>query len=177
MSHTKPDLLEQVINFVCKTILWVTTTVIFAILVTNTFLRYSQGSSLQWANELPELLFPWLVMAGVVLASVHGSHIATTFLMAKLAPKVRQIAGVTVWLSIAAMYAALSQSTYNMLDIVADEKSPVLRVPSSVTYSCMLGGMVMLGLLALQSAWRIARGLENFPGVMGDDDAGSAAQG
>ena len=25
---------------------------------------------LQWANEVPELLFPWLVMAGVVLAAL-----------------------------------------------------------------------------------------------------------
>jgi TRAP-type C4-dicarboxylate transport system permease small subunit len=61
-------------------VLWVTTAVIFVILCANTVLRYTTGSSLQWANELPELLFPWLVMAGVVLAAQQGSHIATTFL-------------------------------------------------------------------------------------------------
>ena len=34
-----------------------------------------------------------------------------------------------------------------------DEKSPILQVPGSVTYACVMGGMVMLALLALQSAW------------------------
>jgi TRAP-type transport system small permease protein len=44
-----------------------------------------------------------------------------------------------------------------MLDIVQDEKSPILHVPGSVTYACVLGGMVMLALLALQSAWQAWR--------------------
>ena len=61
--------------------LWVSTSVIFVILCGNTVLRYATGSSLQWGNEVPELLFPWLVMAGVVLAAQHGAHITTTFLM------------------------------------------------------------------------------------------------
>ena len=39
------------------------------VLVVNTVLRYATGASLQWANEVPELLFPWLVMSGVVLAA------------------------------------------------------------------------------------------------------------
>jgi TRAP-type C4-dicarboxylate transport system permease small subunit len=58
--------LERAISVVCQVLLWVSTTVIFVILSVNTGLRYATGSSLQWANEVPELLFPWLVMAGVV---------------------------------------------------------------------------------------------------------------
>ena len=54
---------------------------IFVILVANTACATPRGSSLQWANEVPELLFPWLVMSGVVLAAQQGAHIATTFLM------------------------------------------------------------------------------------------------
>jgi TRAP-type C4-dicarboxylate transport system permease small subunit len=44
-----------------------------------------------------------------------------------------------------------------MLEIVQDEKSPILHVPGSVTYSCVLAGMAMLALLALQSAWQVWR--------------------
>ena len=58
--------LERAIVSVCSLVLWLTSAVIFVILTANTVLRYVSGSSLQWANELPELLFPWLVMAGVV---------------------------------------------------------------------------------------------------------------
>lgn len=163
MSHLRAGMLERVVCALCEFILWVTTSVIFFILVANTVLRYSRGSSLQWANELPELLFPWLVMAGIVLASVRGSHIATTFLMETVPSAVRRVVGVVVWLAVAALYGSLSWATFRMLDIVRDERSPILQVSGAVTYSCMLVGMTLLGLLALQSAWRVARGSMAFP--------------
>ena len=47
-------------------------------------LRYVAGTSLASASELPELLFPWMIMAGVVLAAQHGSHIAVVILTQKL---------------------------------------------------------------------------------------------
>jgi hypothetical protein len=33
-----------------------------------------------------------------------------------------------------------------------------LRVPGSVTYGCVLAGMLMLAVLALASAWRVWHG-------------------
>lgn len=177
MSNAKVGWLEWGVASVCKAVLWVTSSVIFFILVSNTVLRYTTGSSLQWANELPELLFPWLVMSGVVLASVHGSHIATTFLMQSAAAPARRVVGVAGWLLVAGMYGALSWATYGMLEIVADERSPILRVPGSVTYGCMLGGMVMLALLALKSAWRIGTAQEGFPPGMGEGATVGTAQG
>ena len=66
------NFLERIVTGVCRVVLWVSTLVIFLILVCNTVLRYATGSSLQWANEVPELLFPWLVMSGIVLAAAHG---------------------------------------------------------------------------------------------------------
>jgi TRAP-type transport system small permease protein len=177
MSPNESGRLERLISAVCMVILWVTTCLIFFILVANTLLRYSMGSSLQWANELPELLFPWLVVSGVVLAAVRGNHIATTFLMDSLSASSRRVVGVLVWLVVAAMYATLSLATYRMLEIVADERSPILHVPGSVTYGCMLGGMLMLGVMALQSAWQIFRRESLFPNGMDESAPHSTAQG
>jgi TRAP-type C4-dicarboxylate transport system permease small subunit len=153
MQAVTRNLLERVIVLVCSTVLWATTVVIFVILTANTILRYTGGTGLQWANELPELLFPWLVMAGVVLAAEKGAHIATVFLLEAVPSKVQRVIGVVGWLVVAVLYAILSKATYSMLEIVQDEKSPILQVPGSVTYACVMGGMVMLALLALQSAW------------------------
>ena len=89
--------LERAIVFACSIVLWVTTLVIFVILSANTALRYASGSSLQWANEVPELLFPWLVMAGVVLAAEKGSHIATVFLVDSVGAGARRIIAVVSW--------------------------------------------------------------------------------
>lgn len=159
MSDDKPNLIERGIAGLCSLVLWLSTTVIFAILVVNTAMRYTSGSSLGWANELPELLFPWLVMSGVVLAALRGAHIATVFLMEAVPDGVRRAVGVGGWLAVAAMYATLSWSTYRMLDIVQDETSPILHVPGSVTYGCVMGGMALMAVLALQSAARAARPL------------------
>lgn len=154
MQAVQSNALERAIAGVCSIVLWLTSAVIFVILTANTVLRYVSGSSLQWANELPELLFPWLVMAGVVLAAERGAHIATVFLMEAVPHQVRRAVGVAGWLVVAGLYGTLAYATYAMLEIVHDEKSPILRVPGSVTYGCVMAGMAMLALLALQSAWR-----------------------
>lgn len=154
MTDATPGRLDRAITLLCHTLLWASTSVIFVILAANTVLRYATGSSLQWANEVPELLFPWLVMAGVVLASQQGAHIATTFLVEAMPPAVRRIVAVLSWLVVAGLYATLSLATWRMLDIVHDEKSPILQVPGSITYACVLLGMALLALQALQSAWQ-----------------------
>jgi TRAP-type C4-dicarboxylate transport system permease small subunit len=146
--------LERAIGAVCSIVLWLTSTVIFVILTANTVLRYTSGASLQWANELPELLFPWLVMAGVVLAAQRGAHIATVFLMEAVPERVRRIVATGGWLVVAALYGTLATATFRMLEIVHDEKSPILHVPGSLTYGCVMAGMMMLALLALRSSWQ-----------------------
>jgi TRAP-type C4-dicarboxylate transport system permease small subunit len=37
---------------------------------------------------------------------------------------------------------------------VHDEKSPILQIPGSVTYACVMGGMALLAVLAVGSALR-----------------------
>jgi TRAP-type transport system small permease protein len=149
--------LERAIVVVCSIVLWVTTLVIFVILSANTALRYAGGSSLQWANEVPELLFPWLVMAGVVLAAEKGSHIATVFLVDSVGAGARRIIAVIAWTTVALLYAVLIRATWGMLEIVHDERSPILQVPGSVTYVCVLIGMVLIAALAVLAAWRAWR--------------------
>ncbi len=147
------NLIERTVVALCRLLLWVSTSVIFVILVANTVLRYATGSSLQWANEVPEQLFPWLVMSGVVLAAAHGAHITTSFLMDAVPAALRRWTAIATWLVVAALYGTLAWATFQMLDIVHDEKSAILQVPGSLTYGCVMAGLLMLGLLALKSAW------------------------
>ena len=56
------------------------------------------------------------------------------------------------WLAVAGLYFTVAWATLQRLEIVHDEKSPILQVPGSLTYACVMGGMVMLALLALLSA-------------------------
>ncbi len=151
------SIIESAIVRLCQVILWLSMTVVFLILCGNTILRYVKGSSLQWGNEVPELLFPWMVMAGVVLAAHQRAHITTTFLVEKLPFTVQRILRAGGWLIVCALYATLAVATFRMLEIVHDEKSPILGVPGSVTYACVMLGMALLALLSLSSAWRTWR--------------------
>lgn len=145
--------IERGVAALCQVVLWISTSVIFLILVANTVLRYATGASLQWANEVPEVLFPWLVMSGVVLAALQGAHITTTFLMDAVSAGARRVVATLSWLAVAGLYATLATATFRMLEIVHDEKSPMLQIPGSLTYGCVMAGMALLSLLALQSAW------------------------
>ena len=104
--------IERAVVGLCRAVLWLSTAVIFVILCANTVLRYATGSSVQWANEVPELLFPWLVMAGVVLAAVHGAHITTTFMMDVLPAKLRRVVTSASWLVVAGLYGTLAVATF-----------------------------------------------------------------
>lgn len=149
--------LDAIITKGCQLILWLTMSIIFSILCINTLMRYVLGSGMQWANEVPEMLFPWLVMAGVVLAAVTGSHITTTFLRDKISPNAQRWLTVMVWSVVTVLYGTLSFATFKMLSIVHDEKSAILGVPQSVTFGCVMLGMVCLMLLAIKDtvvAWK-----------------------
>jgi TRAP-type C4-dicarboxylate transport system permease small subunit len=157
MQSEEPNAVERGVAMACHGVLWLSFVVIFLILVANTILRYATGASLQWAGEVPELLFPWLVMAGVVLGALHGSHIATTFLMEVVPAKIQRVAASVSWLVVACLYATLCVATWRMLGLVHDEKSAILQLPGSITYACVMCGMALLAVLAVLSAWRAWR--------------------
>ena len=55
-------------------------------------------------------------------------------------------------------YGTLVHATVQLLPVVADERSHVLGVPASVTYSCLLAGFVGLILTAAGNAIRLWHG-------------------
>ncbi|MCS7102070.1 MAG: TRAP transporter small permease [Burkholderiaceae bacterium] len=158
--------LKRAVARLCAAVLYVTLGVIFAILCGDVALRYFAGSSLRWAAELPELLFPWLVMAGVVLAAQHGAHIATSFLADRLRGRARTLLAALGHAAIVAAYGLLALVTARALPIVADERSPILQVPGAVTYGCLLGGFLLIALVHLGELLGVLRP-DATPGAQG----------
>lgn len=146
--HTLIDRTHAVIGWLCRAILFITLAVMFVILTANVGLRYVMGTSLSWASELPELLFPWLIMAGVVLGAQHGSHIAVVILTQKLGASQRWVLALGSLL-VAVVYLGLCWAAWPLYEIAADEYTPMLGVPGSVTVACLMGGFVLLALVSL----------------------------
>lgn len=143
-----PKIIDNAIAWWCRQVLYVTISVVFVILSVNVALRYMAGTSLTWGAELPELMFPWMIMSGVVLAAQHGSHIAVVILAQKLGASRRWVlAGGSLLVS--CMYLGLVIAAWPVLEIAADERTPIMQVPGSVTVGCLLLGFVMIAIVTL----------------------------
>ncbi|MDB5887069.1 MAG: Tripartite ATP-independent periplasmic transporter DctQ component [Polaromonas sp.] len=140
--------LDQLIGMACRAMLYFTLASMFLILSANVGLRYAAGSSLAWASELPELMFPWLIMSGVVLAAQHGSHIAIVILTQRLGGLRRWVllAGSLV---VAGLYASLAVVAWPLAEIAADERTPILQVPGSVSVTSLMLGFSLLAIVTL----------------------------
>jgi TRAP-type C4-dicarboxylate transport system permease small subunit len=142
------QLIDRAIGAGCRGVLYVTLAVVFVILSANVALRYVAGTSLASASELPELLFPWMIMAGVILAAQHGSHIAIVIVTQKLKASRRWVlAGGS--LVVAVLYAGLAVTALPLMEIAADERTPILQVPGSVSVGCLVLGFAVLSLVTL----------------------------
>ncbi|MCK9986674.1 MAG: TRAP-type transport system small permease protein [Azoarcus sp.] len=142
------NFIDRAIGAACRGVLYVTISVVFAILSINVGLRYAAGTSITWASELPELMFPWLIMAGVVLAAQHGSHIAVVILTQKLGASRRWVlAGGS--LVVATLYVAMAGLAWPLMEIAADERTPILKVPGSVSVGCLMLGFILLSVVTL----------------------------
>jgi len=142
------DLIDRAVGALCRGVLYLTLSVVFFVLAANVFLRYVSGTSLAAASELPELLFPWMIMAGVVLAAQHGSHIAVVLLTQKLG-SARRVVLVAGSLVVAVLYGALAMLAWPLAGIAADERSPMLQVPGSVSVYCLMLGFALLALVTV----------------------------
>ena len=140
--------IDRAVGAACRGVLYLTLGVVFAILSANVALRYVAGTSLASASELPELLFPWMIMAGVVLAAQQGSHIAVVILKQKLRGSRRWVLGAGA-LAVAVLYAALAATAWPLMEIAADERSPILQVPGSVSVGCLMLGFALLSLVTV----------------------------
>lgn len=141
--------LDRLIGRACRGVLYVTMSIVFVILSANVGLRYAAGTSLSWASEFPELLFPWLIMAGVVLAAQHGSHIAVVIVTQRFAEGLRRVVLSAGSLIVIGMYGYLAFVAWPLMEIAHDEKTPIMQVPGSVTVWALMLGFTLLCLVTL----------------------------
>ena len=113
------------------------------------------------AQELPERLFPWFIVAGVALAAQAGGHMSVEWLLGKLDTTGRR------WLLlfgnaiVIVAYAVLFEQALEVAEIAKLESSPVLGLSGSHGYWAIALGCVLLALATLCSSVRIAlTGLE-----------------
>lgn len=132
------------------------TAVIGATLLLGVIVRYVLSGSLAWASELPVLLFPWLIMAGIVLAAARDEHLGVDFFARRLPAGWQVALQLLVLAGIAGLMLAMAAQAPSLLEFMQYRLTPVLRWPSSWAFYSVPLGTVAVAVLALLRMVEIA---------------------
>jgi TRAP-type C4-dicarboxylate transport system permease small subunit len=145
------------VALLCQGVLLIAGIALMGVLTANVIARYVLSTGgFDWAEEVPEQVFPWFIMAGVALAVQHGGHIAVEWLLGKLGrtgDRVLLLAGHAL---VIGAYLFLLRQALVVADIVSVERSPALGLPKTYGYWAVAAGCALLALSTLTVAIRLA---------------------
>ena len=154
---TAADAVDRAVALLCQGVLLLTGTAMMVVLTANVVARYVlSAGGFDWAEEVPQQVFPWFIMAGVALAVQHGGHVAVEWLLGKLGREGKRIVLLAGHALVVLAYAVLCWQALVVADIVAIELSPALGLPGSYGYWAIAAGCVLLALGTLTNAVRLA---------------------
>ena len=123
--------------------------VMFLSLMAEVVVRYVTNQGMGWPSEIPNILFPWLVMSGVVLGAQRGQHIAVTAVLGALGRTGNRILLLALQVLIAATFFYLAYIGLDVLEITGSEEFPVTGITAFWAYLALVAGFFGLGFTAL----------------------------
>ena len=86
------DGLDRIIGTICKYVVMSTGLALLVSIIIGVLARYViDVGGVDWAEELPRQLYPWFIMAGVMLALQGGNHIAVDLIYNFLNAPVKRV--------------------------------------------------------------------------------------
>ncbi|MBP0465076.1 TRAP transporter small permease subunit [Roseomonas sp. PWR1] len=156
---------DAAVRGLCQLVLVVTGIALMVALGANVVARYIfDTGGFDWAQEVPERLFPWFIMAGVALAVQTGGHVAVEtalFLLPRRAARLLLLAGHAL---VVVTYVVLARSSLEVAEIAAIERSPVLGLSGAHGYWAVAAGCALLVVGTVTNMVRVALlGPEGLP--------------
>jgi TRAP-type C4-dicarboxylate transport system permease small subunit len=148
---------DGLISALCRFIILVTGIALTVILTGGVVARYVfAAGGIDAAQELPERLFPWFIMAGVALAAQAGGHMAVEWLLDMLGTRGKRWLLLLGNALVMVSYLVLLQQALEVAEIAAVERSPVLDLSGSHGHWAVALGCALLALATLCASVRIA---------------------
>lgn len=149
--------IDRALGLLCRTIIVVTGTVLAAVMTANVVARYAlESGGFRFAQELPMLLFPWFIVAGITLAAQGGAHMAVEWLYGKFAGRGQAALFVFSHLCAALSFIVLAYQSVVVAAIAGFEHSPILGVPNSVGFYALALGAGLVAVVTIIAAIRVA---------------------
>lgn len=156
---TAADAVDRIIAGLCRLVVLVTAVVLTLVMTANVVARYVLSTGgFSFAQELPTLLFPWFIAAGVVLAAISGTHMAVEWIYGKLSSRGSQLLFVAMSILVAACFAILFWQALSVAAIAGAERSPILRLPNSIGYYSVALMAMLVTVVTLTQALRVGLG-------------------
>lgn len=141
--------LETAIAALSKVLLVAMTVVLFAAIFMNVVLRYAFSSGVAGAYELPAILFPWLVICGVVLAAQRGQHIAVDLVLRVPNARLNRAVRIFIDLLIAITAVVVVQAGWVMMNSSWGSHLAETGISEGWGYMALVYGYAAVGLTAL----------------------------
>ena len=149
------NITDLTIEVSSKIIAVITLVVMFLSLMAEVVVRYVTNQGMGWPTEIPSLLFPWLMMSGIVLAAQYGKHIAVETMRAYLSKNVNRVIMMALQLLIIFTFFYLAQVGLFVIEITGSEVFPVTKISAKWAYLSIIVGFVALGLTGLTTFFRL----------------------
>lgn len=129
--------------------------VLFLSIGLEVVVRYLTTQGLGWPSELPNILFPWLVMGGIVVAAQRGAHISVTLLLDMLGRSGARVLLLGMQFVVAATFFYLAYIGLAVIEITGTEVYPVTGISARWAYLSLIAGFVGIGLTAVTTFVRL----------------------
>jgi TRAP-type C4-dicarboxylate transport system permease small subunit len=146
---------DRTITLAATTVAITALVVMFGALCAEVVVRYITKTSLGWPAELPNFMFPWLVMGGIVLAAQHGAHISVTLVLGKIGRGAQRTLLLAMQVVAALTFFYLAWIGLTVLEITGSEVYPVTGVSARWAYLALVAGFAGVGITALTTFARL----------------------
>ncbi len=143
----------RVIAFACLSFM-------FGALLVNVVLRYAFGSGIAWAYEIHALLLPWLVGAGIIIASARHRNIAIMILPDMLGPKWQRILILAVQAAIFIIAASVLWSSQPILKASKFQNLSTLGIKQIWGYSSLVYAFAGMAVISAVDFLRTLGGVD-----------------
>lgn len=123
--------------------------VMFVSLMAEVVVRYVTNQGMGWPTEVPNILFPWLVMGGIVLGAQRGQHIAVTAIQGWISRGANRALLLAHQVLLAFTFFYLAWVGLSVIEITGGETYPVTGLSAKWAYLAMIAGFIGIGLTAL----------------------------
>jgi len=146
---------DRVIEVISMIIAVFTITVMFISLMAEVVVRYITNQGMGWPTEMPNLLIPWLMMSGIVLAAQLGKHIAVETIKSFLSKNVNRVVMMVLQLLVIATFFYLAWVGLFVIEITGSELYPVTGVSAKWAYMSIIVGFTALGVTGITTFLRL----------------------